>query len=142
MASNVLSAPRAKLIVNGANGNVEVGYASNVSATENIALQRVDVLGDIDSKEIVPVNRTVSVQAGFVRLSGTSLQDLGLMPRGGTLDVLNFPEVTIEVYDQVNDTPIWRIEGCRAESRNWTVQAGSIVSTNASFQARRMYDIS
>lgn len=134
--ANVLSAPRAKLIIDGN----EIGYASNISATENIALQRVDVLGDIDSKEIVPVGRSVSVQAGFVRISGESLKDLGMIPRGGTLEVLNFAEITIEVYDQVGDFPVWRIEGCRAESRNWTVQAGSIVSTNASFQARRIYD--
>ena len=56
--ANVLSGARAKLIVNGN----EIGYASNVSASEQIALQRVDVLGDIDSKEIVPVGRAVSVQ--------------------------------------------------------------------------------
>jgi hypothetical protein len=134
--ATVLSGARAKLIVNG----VEVGYASNVSATENIALARVDVLGDIDSKEIVPVGRSVSVQAGFIRISGESLKDLGLIPRGGTLDVLGFPELTMEVYDQVGDFPVWRVEGCRAESRSWQVQAGSVVSVNASFQARRIYD--
>jgi len=134
--ANVLSAPRAKLIIDG----TEIGYASNISATENIVLQRVDVLGDIDSKEIVPVGRSVSVQAGFVRISGESLKDLGMIPRGGTLEVLNFAEITIEVYDQVGDFPVLRIEGCRAESRNWTVQAGSVVSVNASFQARRIYD--
>jgi hypothetical protein len=134
--ATVLSGARAKLIVNG----TEVGYASNVSATENIALARVDVLGDIDSKEIVPVGRSVSVQAGFIRISGESLKDLGLIPRGGTLDVLEFPELTMEVYDQVGDFPVWRVEGCRAESRSWQVQAGSVVSVNASFQARRIYD--
>lgn len=134
--ANVLSGARAKLIVNGN----EIGYASNVSASEQIALQRVDVLGDIDSKEIVPVGRAVSVQAAFVRISGQSLKDLGLLPRGGTVEVVNFPEITMEVYDQVSDQLIWRVEGCRAESRSWTVQAGSIVTSNASFQARRLYD--
>ena len=134
--ANVLRGARAKLVVNGN----EIGYASNVSASEQIALQRVDVLGSIDSKEIVPVGRTVSVQAAFVRISGQSLKDLGLIPRGGTVDVINFPEITMEVYDQVSDQLIWRVEGCRAESRSWTVQAGSIVTSNASFQARRLYD--
>lgn len=103
--ANVLSGARAKLIVNGN----EIGYASNVSASEQIALQRVDVLGDIDSKEIVPVGRAVSVQAAFVRISGQSLKDLGLIPRGGTVDVINFPEITMEVYDQVSDQLIWRV---------------------------------
>ena len=85
--ANVLSGARAKLIVNGN----EIGYASNVSASEQIALQRVDVLGDIDSKEIVPVGRAVSVQAAFVRISGQSLKDLGLIPRGGTVEVIDDP---------------------------------------------------
>ena len=136
MADPVFSGARAKLIIDG----TEVGYASGVSASEQILLQRVDVLGDIDSKEIVPVGRSVSLQADFVRITGESLRSLGIVPTGGTLDVINFPELTIEVYDQASDTPIWRVEGARAESRSWQVQAQSIVSVNAFFQARRLFD--
>lgn len=136
MADPVFSGARAKLIINGN----EIGYASGVSASEQIALQRVDVLGQIDSKEIVPVSRVVSVQANFVRITGEGLKDLGIVPTGGTASVLNFPEITLEVYDAVSDLPVWRVEGARCESRNWQVQAGSIVTTDASFQARRIYD--
>lgn len=134
--ADVFSGARAKLIVNGA----EIGFATGVSASENIQLQRVDVLGNIDSQEIVPVNRVVSVQADFVRITNESLNELGIMPRGNTIDVLNFPEITLEVYDQVGDSPVWRVEGARCESRSWQVQSGSIVTVNASFQARRIFD--
>ena len=98
--ADVFSVARAKLIVNGA----EIGFATGVSASENIQLQRVDVLGNIDSQEIVPVNRVVSVQADFVRITNESLNELGIMPRGNTIDVLNFPEITLEVYDPVSYT--------------------------------------
>ena len=136
MADPVFSGARAKLIIDGN----EIGYASGVSASEQIALQRVDVLGQIDSKEIVPVARVVSAQANFVRITGEGLKDLGIVPTGDTASVLNFPEITLEVYDTVSDLPVWRVEGARCESRNWQVQAGSIVTTDASFQARRIYD--
>jgi len=134
--ADVFSGARAKLIINGS----EIGFATGVSASEQIQMQRVDVLGNIDSQEIVPVNRVVSVQADFVRITNESLQELGIMARGGTADVLNFPEITLEVYDQISDIPVWRVEGARCESRSWQVQSGSIVSVNASFQARRLYD--
>lgn len=136
MAEPVFSGARAKLIVDGA----EIGFATGVSASEQITHQRVDVLGNIDSQELVPVSRVVSVQADFVRITNTSLSDLGIMPRGATADVVNFPEITLEVYDQVSDVPVWRVEGARCESRSWQVQSGSIVTVNASFQARRLYD--
>ena len=134
--AEVFSGARAKLIVDGA----EIGFATGVSASGQIQLQGVDVLGNIDSQEIVPVGRVVSVQADFVRITNQSLNDLGIMPRGGTTDVINFPEITLEVYDQISDVPVWRVEGARCESRSWQVQSGSIVTANASFQARRLYD--
>lgn len=134
--AEVFSGARAKLIVNGQ----EIGFATGVSASENIQLQRVDVLGNIDSQEIVPVSRVVSIQADFVRITNKSLNELGIMPRGNTVDVLSFPEITLEVYDQIGDAPVWRVEGARCESRSWQVQSGSIVTVNASFQARRIFD--
>ena len=134
--AEVFSGARAKLIVNGQ----EIGFATGVSASENIQLQRVDVLGNIDSQEIVPVSRVVSIQADFVRITNKSLNELGIMPRGNTVDVLSFPEITLEVYDQIGDAPVWRVEGARCESRSWQVQSGSIVTVNAQFQARRIFD--
>ena len=136
MADPVFSGARAKLILNGE----EIGFATGVSANESITHQRVDVLGNIDTQELVPVSRVVSAQADFVRITNSSLQELGVMPRGNTADFINFPELTLEVYDQVSDVPVWRIEGARCESRSWQVQSGSIVTVNASFQARKLFD--
>ena len=136
MAQPVFAGARAKLIVDGQ----EIGFATGVSASESITHQRVDVLGNIDSQELVPVSRVVSANADFVRITNPSIQGLGIMPRGNTADVISFPELTLEIYDQVSDVPVWRIEGARCESRSWQVQSGSIVTVNASFQARRLFD--
>lgn len=132
-----ISGARAKLFFN---GSIPAGWATGVSASENIQNQRVDVLGDIDSQEIEPVSRTVSMQADFIRILGKSLQTMGIWPEGGTTDVITFPEMTAEVYDPVTDQRIYRIEGVRCEARSWRVDRQGIMSVNASFQARRMYD--
>lgn len=49
MAEPVFSGARAKLIVDGE----EIGFATGVSASEQISHQRVDILGNIDSQELV-----------------------------------------------------------------------------------------
>jgi hypothetical protein len=130
-----IAGARAKLYFN---GTTLAGWATGVSATENIQLQRVDVLGDIDSKEIEPVGRTVTLQADFVRITGEGLADMGIWPDGGTLDVINFPEMTAEIQDDYDSSVVHTISGLRAESRNWRVDRSGVMTQNATFQARAM----
>ena len=136
----VFSGARAKLYFNTATGQVEAGFATGISVNENHTLQRVNVLGNLDSEEIIATSRTVDVRCDLVRISGRSLRTLGIWPKGQTVDVLNFPELTIVVYDGVENKIVAQIEGARCETRSFQVQAGAIVSENASFQAKRLKD--
>ena len=136
----VFSGARAKLYFNTALGQVEAGFATGISVNENHTLQRVNVLGNIDSEEIIPTSRSVDVRCDLVRISGRSLRQLGIWPKGLTVDVLSFPELTIVVYDGVENKIVAQIEGARCETRSFQVQAGAIVSENASFQAKRLKD--
>lgn len=136
----VFSGARAKLYFNTALGQVEAGFATGISVNENHTLQRVNVLGNIDSEEIIPTSRSVDVRCDLVRISGRSLRQLGIWPKGQTVDVLSFPELTIVVYDGVENKIVAQIEGAKCESRSFQVQAGAIVSENASFQAKRLKD--
>ena len=120
--------------------DIEAGWATGVSGTENITLQRVDVLGNIDSYEIEAVGRTVTMTADFVRIIGESLQKMGIVPTGDTAQVINFPSLTAEVYDEVGDQMIYRVEGLKCESRNWRVDRQGLMTVNCTFQGRRMYD--
>lgn len=131
------SGPRAKIY---ANGNILVGYATRVSGVETIQLVRDDVLGDIFTKDIEPVGVTVQFTVEKVRLIDESLQALGVWPRGGTIDYINFPELQFSIYDQVGDKAIYTVLGAKPESRNWSVDARGLMSTNATFQAKRLVD--
>ena len=78
--------------------------------------------------------------ADFVRIIGHSLQKLGIIPTGDTAQVLDFPAMTAEVYDEVGDQMIYRIEGLKTESRSWRVDRQGLMTVNCTFQGRRMYD--
>jgi len=140
-----ISGAAAKLLVNG----VVVGRATGVSASETITQVPVQVLGEIDVVEYEPVSRDVTFTADVVRISldavnksSGSLQSQGAWPRGGTVEVINFPEMTALILDITKDPEqvIYKIEGVSPETRTWRVDQGSIMTVNASFRARRMYD--
>jgi hypothetical protein len=127
---------RAKILANGK----EIGWAQGVNGQENIALQRVDVLGDIDTQEIEAIGRTVSFSCDFVRILDQSLAEMGIWPRGGTEIVINFPELTFQIYDHVDEKVRWQIDGAKCESRSWRVDRTGVMTTNATWQARKLYD--
>lgn len=131
------SGARARLYFN---GTTLAGWCTGVRGTENIALQRVDVLGDIDSQEIEAVARTVTMSADFVRILGESLQAQGIWPQGGTNDVVNFPEMTAVIYDETGDSPVYTVEGLKCETRSFQVDRQGLMSVNVTFQARKLYD--
>jgi hypothetical protein len=132
-----ISGARARLYFN---GTTLAGWCTNVRVNENTQLQRVDVLGDIDSQEIEPIGRTVTMTADFVRILAESLEEMGIWPRGGTAEILNFPEMSATIFDEVSGNAIYSVEGIRAESRNFTFDRGNLAQVNATFQARRVFD--
>ena len=121
-------------------GTKLAGWCTGVRGSENIQLQRVDVLGNIDSEEIEPISRTVTMTADFVRIIGESLQAQGLWPTGGTPDVINFPAMTAVIFDEVSGERLYALEGLKCETRNFTVDRQGLMTVNATFQATRMYD--
>ncbi len=133
---NSISAAAGKVLRNG----VELGYATGISATENIQQVPAAVLGDVDVKEHEAVARTVTVTVDFIKIRKASLVQQGLFPRGGTVEVVNFPEFTIQLFDGVEEITIGSLEGCVPESRTWRMQQGAIMNTNATLRARRLYD--
>src|SRR5210317_367268 len=59
--------------INGANAIVKrgdqiIGYATGVNVNEIYGLQRIDVLGEIDSRDIEPIGRVVNVAITFIRM--------------------------------------------------------------------------
>ena len=70
--------------INGANAIIEIenpdsqettriGYASEVTCVENFAVQRIDCLGEIESRDIEPLARAVTGSIGLMRMTLNTL---------------------------------------------------------------------
>lgn len=139
LAGRTVTGARCKLLING----VEVGFATGISITENIAQQPIDVLGDIDSVEIEPTGRSVSMSANMVRIKSQTMQSLGIWPKvdGGTVEAVNFPAMDGLVLDAVDaDTVLYKVEGLKCQNRSLSVDSRGIMSLNVSFIGLRLFD--
>jgi hypothetical protein len=65
MSANVITGAKAKIRIP---GKGIVGYATGISIQENTLNGRVESLGYIDSREIVPISRNVTVQCSMIRI--------------------------------------------------------------------------
>lgn len=168
MATNVRS-------INGANALIKVtrngitrivGYATGVTVTEAYALNRIDVLGQIDSKDIEPIARTVSGTISIMRMTamagdpaadaftggGAGLHDL--VPQHLTND--NDIQRTQAVMDYMNDgfdllisdsaafSPAsaalvrYTVHGCRPTTHSFALNRGAIMGVDIAFEALRL----
>jgi len=144
-------------------GGKRVGYCTGVSAQQITQLARVDVLGQIDTKEIEPLGRMVSLSIGFIRilssndaegLEGRTAEELALVPAEttATSDAESTRKVLaimedgwdLDVYDIHNDDAgelIYKIKGCRTSSQSWAVVRGSLLGINITAEALKMIEI-
>lgn len=133
MSSKVFSGARAVLKIDGK----RVGWCTNVRGSETIDYNSLAVIGKLEVQEHVPVGYTVQFSASFVRLVGEDLKSQGLLPARDLAGVLAAAELTAEVYDQVEDKALFRIEGVKASSAGWGVDARGVVASNVTFVAKR-----
>jgi len=132
----VVSGARARLVINGQ----VIGFATGVNCSENIVLQPIDVLGEIDPVEYEPVGRSVMMNTTAVRIKANSLKTLGVVPRGDTVEIINFAEVDALIEDVVTGDVIMKISRLKAEAVNWRVDTTGIMTMDASFRGIRVYD--
>ena len=163
--------------INGANAVIEIeiqdetfriGYASEVNCVEQFAVQRIDCLGEIESRDIEPLARAVSGSIGFMRMTRSpDPQDragganrIGLLPElvegdssqavtRRTMDFFNQPfNLLIKdsdgFFNNVNDQGQhirYKIIGCRPSSQNLSLSRGAILGVNVTFEAIRLVEV-
>jgi len=154
--------------INGANAVVKlagktIGYATGVSVNEVYGLQRIDVLGEIDSRDIEPIGRVVNVVITFIRMvkNSSDAEDgnrgggavaRGMIPNVGaeatfedtTESITTFFQngFDLEIQDSFgDDTPRYRIEGCRPSSQSFALTRGTLMGVNVSCEAIRLIEL-
>ena len=137
-----------------------VGYATGVSVTESIALNRIDVLGQIDSKDIEPIGRIVSGTIGLMRMTtketeggGAGKQKLTPLHTENataidrTKDVMDFMETGFDliiqdsaVFEDSEAKVRYRVVGCRPSSHSFALSRGMLMGVDVTFEALKLVE--
>ena len=143
----IITGARARLSI-GAN---VLGFATDVTCSEDVQFEPIRVLDSIHTVEFVPVGYDIGFSASRVRLFGDSLRGtLEIMPRHGNGTTSNSTTHLRNLLDQGNmsavieDTYAGRtfcqIEGVQVTRHNWTVTARGVVGEDIEFVGIRMLD--
>lgn len=169
MAQNVrsINGANALIKVTDSQGNTQiVGYATGVSVTESFILNRIDVLGQIDSKDIEPIARTVTGTISIMRMTAHVAAAPGDAFIGGgaaynalvpshnpnatdierTQDVMNFMNNGFDLVleDSAGFDPQdtaqtrYEVKGCRPTTHTFALNRGSIMGVDIGFEALKL----
>ena len=133
----VLSGARARLMIEG----VPVMYATNVSYSEEIQYDPVEVLDKLDVAEHVPVAYRVTFSSQHVRVVLNPIKNrdgVEIFPR--LEDILTTGEMTATVEDSVTGAVVASIERVRASRYTQNIGARAMVLTDVEFVAIRVRD--
>src|SRR5687768_1820911 len=133
----VLSGARARLMIEG----VKVMYATNVSYSEEITYEPVEVLDQLEVAEHVPTGYRVTFSAQRVRVITNPIKNADgvvLMPR--LEEILRSGEMTASIEDRVTGTIIANIERVKAARYSAAIGARGIVLEDVEFVAIRIRD--
>lgn len=133
----VLSGARAVFQIEG----VKVMYATNVSYSEEIQYDPIEVLDQLEVAEHVPTAYRVTLSAQMVRVitNPIKLRDgVRIFPR--LEDILSSPELTASVLDRVTGSVLANVERVRCSRANTNIGARGIVLSDCEFVAIRIRD--
>jgi hypothetical protein len=129
-----ISGARAELSVNGK----VIGFATGVSVSENIQQVPIEVLGHLDPVEIIPVGRSVSMTADYVRILTDSLVTQGVWPKAN--EIIGKVGMTAIITDSVANKTVMKLDGVHCQTRSVRVDKGGMMTVNATFIAVSMTD--
>jgi len=134
MASNTFSGARAVFLIN----SVPVGFCGNVSGSETISYESVDVLNLLEVREFVPVGYQATLAANVFRVVGSSLKQLGILPRES--DIISSGDLEAAVQDNVTLNTVQLFQGVRCSGHSFDIGARGIVSESVEFVCIRVLD--
>jgi len=137
-----------------------IGYATGVTVTEAIALNRIDVLGSIDSQDIEPIGRVVSGSIGLMRMTvasagvGGGATQQGLVAPNDSEDAIQRTEDVMDFMTTGFDLIIedsgdfggeaiktrYEVLGCRPSSHSFALSRGMLMGVNVTFEALKLLE--
>jgi hypothetical protein len=130
MASQIFTGARGKLFI----GADEIGDVNGITIRVDIEHARHKPIGQLPSKELVPVDLTVSGTVDTIRLVNNPLTKRRLFPNWKQLQG-GGDDVTMQIVDDVTDEVLHVVSGVKFTSKEFRMDGKTIVSENVSFEA-------
>ena len=134
--AQVFSGSRARFLINGR----VVGFAGNVSGSESIDYEPVDILDQLAVQEFVPVAYRATLSAQIFRIIGQSLKALNIFPKEEDILTTGLLDCVIEDTQSGAGSAMATFTGVSAQEHSFDVGARGIVSENVNFVAIRVRD--
>lgn len=146
-----MAAPEKGLVFTGARcrfslAGKKVGWATNVSGSEEIQYDEAEVLDNIQVQEHVPVRYRVSLNASQIRIVGKTLKSEGFFPSLGAnseehlTNILTQGDLVATIEDSKTGKILATYEQVKVATHNWSVNATGIVGEDVGFVAIRTKD--
>lgn len=138
----VFTGARARFLLNGK----KVGWATNVSGSEEIQYDEAEVLDNIQIQEHVPVRYRCTLTMSQIRIVGQTLKSAGFFPKLGAngeehlRNILTNGELVATIEDNETSQILAAYEQVKVASRNFTINATGIVGEDVNFVAIRTSD--
>jgi hypothetical protein len=140
----IFSGARARVSMSG----TPLGFAVNVSGSEEYQYDPLEVLGNIEVSEHIPIAYRVTLSASQVWFVNESLKSQGLFPKGGASpedrlrNVLSQADLNFLIEDSQTDETMGLFEQVRIANYNFSITARAIVARDINFVAIRYKDVS
>ena len=129
--SKVLTGSKAALKLNG----VKVAFIGSVNINEENTLTDIDVLDQLEVAELAETAHKVSFSCNLFKIDGNSISQLGIQP-DNLRDILSQPELTMELYNSIDDRVEYTISGVKWEGGSGSLDARGVWNGSWNFKGR------
>lgn len=129
--SKIFTGSKAALKLNG----IKVAFVGSVTINEDNTLTDVDVLDQLDVAEHAETAHKVSFTCNLFKIDGNSASQLGIRP-DNIKDILTQPELTMELFNSVDNRIEYTISGVKFEGGSGTVDARGVWQGTWNFKGK------
>ena len=119
--TKVFTGSKGSLKING----TKVAFVGGIDIDEDDELTDIDVLDQLQVAELAETGHKVSFTAKLFKIDGNSTTDLGIAP-SSIQDILTQPELTMEVYNSVDDIVEYTVSGVKWAGGSGSLDARSV----------------
>lgn len=130
--SRVLTGSKASIKLNG----VKIAFAGGININQENTLTDIEVLDQLEVGELAETGHKVSFSVQLFKIDENAASVLGLDPEDIN-DLLSQPEMTMEVYNRVEDKVEYTMSGVKFEGGSGSVDARGVWQGTWNFKGRR-----